>query len=191
MQLPEPPDRGLIRLAIEQHHHIDVATGRTEVTGDQRPIDVDADQIPPPRKPIPETLEHQADVARKLHRILSLVVEAGAEVGVRGIVSVHNSGYTEDVDDSQNQLSVRDARAHFAELITRAQGGTPTIITRNGQPVAAVVPIEDFNVLEDAIDRYFAREADRDLAENPDAPTYSMSEVVAAIFEEEPGKGVA
>jgi hypothetical protein len=53
------------------------------------------------------------------------------------------------------------------------------------------VPIEDFNALEDAIDRYFAREADRDLAENPDGPTYSMSEVVAAIFEEEPGKGVA
>jgi hypothetical protein len=57
--------------------------------------------------------------------------------------------------------------------------------------VAAVVPIEDFNALEDAIDRYFARKADRDLAENPDAPTYSMSEVVAAIFEEETGKGVA
>jgi prevent-host-death family protein len=65
------------------------------------------------------------------------------------------------MDVSQNQLSVRDARAHFAELITRAQGGTPTIITRNGQPVAAIVPIEDFNALEDAIDRYFAREADR------------------------------
>ena len=95
------------------------------------------------------------------------------------------------MDVSQNQLSVRDARAHFAELITRTQGGTPTIITRNGQPVAAVVPIEDFNVLEDAIDRYFARGADRDLAENPHAPTYSMSEVVAAIFEEEPGKGIA
>ncbi len=95
------------------------------------------------------------------------------------------------MDVSQNQLSVRDARARFAELITRAQGGTPTIITRNGQPVAAVVPIEDFNALEDAIDRYFSREADGDVAENPDAPTYSMSEVVAAIFEEEPGKGVA
>jgi prevent-host-death family protein len=108
-----------------------------------------------------------------------------------GSYRVHDSGYTEDMDVSQNQLSVRDARAHFAELITRAQGGTPTIITRNGQPVAAVVPIEDFNALEDAIDRYFAREADRDVTENPDAPTYSMSEVVAAIFEEETGKGVA
>jgi prevent-host-death family protein len=89
------------------------------------------------------------------------------------------------MDDSQAQLSVRDARAHLAEVITRAQDGTPTIITRNGQAVAAVVPIED------AIDRYFAREADRDLAENPDAPTYSMSEVIAAIFEEEPSKGAA
>ena len=102
---------------------------------------------------------------------------------------VHNSGYTKPMDDSQSRLSVRDARAHFADVITRAQGGTPTVITRNGQAVAAVVPIEDFNALEDAIDRYFSREADRDLAKNPDAPTYSMSEVVAAIFEEEPEKG--
>lgn len=102
---------------------------------------------------------------------------------------VHNYEYTEAMDDSQRELSVRDARAHFAEVITRAQSGTPTVVTRNGQAVAAVVPIEDFNALEDAIDRYFSREADRDLAENPDAPTYSMSEVVAEIFEEETGKG--
>ena len=95
------------------------------------------------------------------------------------------------MDDSQSRLSVRDARAHFADVITRAQGGTPTIITRNGQAVAAVVPIEDFNALEDAIDRYFSREADRDLAANPDAPTYSMAEAVAAIFEEDRGTGAA
>jgi prevent-host-death family protein len=95
------------------------------------------------------------------------------------------------MDESQSRLSVRDARAHLADVIARAQRGTPTVITRNGQAVAAVVPIEDFNALEDAIDRYFAREADRDLAENPDAPTYSMSEVVAAIFDEGPGQGVA
>jgi prevent-host-death family protein len=106
-------------------------------------------------------------------------------------VRVHNFAYTVGMDDSQTHLSVRDARAHFAEVITRAQDGTPTIVTRNGQAVAAVIPIEDFNALEDAIDRYFSKEADRDLAENPNAPTYSMSEVVAAIFEEEPGKGVA
>ncbi|HEV3380220.1 MAG TPA: type II toxin-antitoxin system prevent-host-death family antitoxin, partial [Trebonia sp.] len=77
------------------------------------------------------------------------------------------------------------------QVVSRAEGGTPTVITRNGRAIAAVVPIEDYNALEDAIDRYFAQQADRDLADNPDAPAYSMSEVVAAIFEEEPGKGVA
>ncbi len=95
--------------------------------------------------------------------------------------------YAEGVNDDDSSVSVRDARAHLAEVITRAQNGSPTVITRNGLPVAAVVPIEDFNVLEDAIDRYFAREADRDLAEHPEARTYSMSEVVAEIFGEDTG----
>jgi prevent-host-death family protein len=95
------------------------------------------------------------------------------------------------MSDDDSTLNVRDARARFAAVITRAQNGSPTVITRNGEPAAAVVPIEDFNVLEDAIDRYFAREADRDLAESPSAPTYSMSEVVAAIFEEDGGQGAA
>jgi prevent-host-death family protein len=95
------------------------------------------------------------------------------------------------MNDDDSKVSVRDARAHFAALISRAQNGSPTVITRNGEPVAAVVPIEDFNVLEEAVDRYFAREADRDLAENPDARTYTMSEVVAAIFGEDGGRGAA
>ena len=95
------------------------------------------------------------------------------------------------MNEDESKMNVRDVRAHFAEVITRAQNGSPTVIMRNGEPVAAVIPIEDFNVLEDAIDRYFSREADRDLAENPDAPTYSMSEVVAAIFEEDTGRDVA
>jgi prevent-host-death family protein len=95
------------------------------------------------------------------------------------------------MNDDDSRMNVRDVRANLAGVITRAQNGSPTVIMRNGEPVAAVVPIEDFNVLEDAIDRYFSREADRDLAENPDARTYSMSEVVAAIFEEDTGRGAA
>lgn len=95
------------------------------------------------------------------------------------------------MSDDDSTMSARDARAHFAEVITRAQNGSPTVITRNGVPVAAVVPVEDFNVLEDAIDRYFSREAARDLADNPDARTYSMSEVVAELFGEDTGRGAA
>lgn len=95
------------------------------------------------------------------------------------------------MEETQSQLSVREARAHFAEVVSRAEGGTPTVITRNGRAIAALVPIEDYNALEDAIDRYLAQQADRDLADHPDAPTYSMSEAVAAIFDEAPGKGAS
>ena len=95
------------------------------------------------------------------------------------------------MNDDDNRMNVRDVRANLAAVLARAQSGSPTVIVRNGQPVAAVVPIEDFNVLEDAIDRYFSREADRDLAEDPDARTYSMSEVVAEIFGEDTGLGAA
>ena len=104
---------------------------------------------------------------------------------------VHKLMYARIVSDDDSTMSVRDVRAHFAGVISRAQNGSPTVITRNGEPVAALVPIEDFNVLEDAIDRYFARQADRDLAEDPDARTYSMSEVVAEIFGEDTGRGAA
>jgi prevent-host-death family protein len=95
------------------------------------------------------------------------------------------------MNDDSSRMSVRDARGHFADVVTRAQNGSPTVITRNGVPVAAVVPIEDFNALEDAIDLYFSREADRDLAEKPDARTYSMAEVVAEVFGEDTGRGAA
>jgi prevent-host-death family protein len=104
---------------------------------------------------------------------------------------VHKSGYTWLVTEDDSRMSVRDVRAHLAEVLTRAENGSPTVIMRSGEPVAAVVPIEDFNVLEEAVDRYFSREADRDLAENPDARTYSMSEVVAEIFGEDTGQSVA
>ena len=39
--------------------------------------------------------------------------------------------------------SIREARSHLAEIVDRAdRGDEPTIITRRGREVAAVVPIE-------------------------------------------------
>jgi prevent-host-death family protein len=95
------------------------------------------------------------------------------------------------MSDDDSRMNVRDVRANLAAVLSRAQNGSPTVIMRNGEPVAAVVPIEDFNILEEAVDRYFSGEADRDLAENPDGRTYSMSEAVAAIFGEDAGQSVA
>ncbi len=49
-------------------------------------------------------------------------------------------------------MTVREARAHLSERIDLAEEGTPTVITRNGTPVAALAPIADFEALEEAAD---------------------------------------
>ncbi|GAA5079668.1 type II toxin-antitoxin system Phd/YefM family antitoxin [Streptomyces similanensis] len=81
---------------------------------------------------------------------------------------------------AENTVTVREARAHLADHINRAEEGTPTVITRNGEPVAAVVPIADFNALEEAADVLLAREAEAILAKG--GPTVSMAELLADLF---------
>jgi prevent-host-death family protein len=83
---------------------------------------------------------------------------------------------------ADNTVTVREARAHLAEHINRAEEGTPTVITRNGAPVAAVVPITDFEALEKAADVMLAREAEAVLADG--GPTVSMAELLADLFSE-------
>ncbi|WP_460859021.1 type II toxin-antitoxin system Phd/YefM family antitoxin [Nocardiopsis coralliicola] len=83
---------------------------------------------------------------------------------------------------SENSVSVREARAHLADHINQAEEGTPTVITRNGNPVAAVVPIGDFDALEEAADVLLAREAEAVLREG--GPTVSMAELLADLFSE-------
>ncbi|OWA14758.1 prevent-host-death protein [Streptomyces sp. CS227] len=91
------------------------------------------------------------------------------------------SGVTRDaVEAVENSVSVREARAHLAEHINRAESGTPTVVTRNGAPVAALVPFADFEVLEEAADLMLAREAEAVLAR--DEPTVTMAELVADLF---------
>ncbi|EFL00419.1 predicted protein [Streptomyces sp. SPB78] len=84
---------------------------------------------------------------------------------------------------SDETTSVREARAHLAEHINRAEHGSPTIITRNGVRVAAVVPIEDFDALEEAADLLLAQEARAVLAEG--GPTVTMAELLADLFSED------
>ena len=66
---------------------------------------------------------------------------------------------------TEKTVTVREARAHLADHINRAEEGVPTVITRNGAPVAAVVPIADFEALEEAADVMLAREAEAALAQ--------------------------
>lgn len=59
--------------------------------------------------------------------------------------------------------SITDARNRFADYIHRAQyGHERVVLTAHGQPVAAIISIEDLELLqalEDAIDLAAAREA--------------------------------
>lgn len=79
-------------------------------------------------------------------------------------------------------MTVREARAHLADRIKRAEEGASTVITRNGTPVAAVVPIADFEALEEAADAMLTREAEAVLAE--DGPTVTMAELLTDLFTE-------
>lgn len=97
---------------------------------------------------------------------------------------VHVHAYT--VLMSENTVTVREARAHLADHINRAEEGVPTVITRNGAPVAAVVPISDFEALEEAADVMLAREAEAVLAEG--GTTVTMAELLADLFTEQDGE---
>jgi prevent-host-death family protein len=81
-------------------------------------------------------------------------------------------------------VSVREARAELAKIIDRAIEGGATVITRDGNPVAAVVSMDDYNALEEAIDEYFARQAEAVAEAEEGQPRFSMSQVVADIFGE-------
>ncbi|GHE85881.1 hypothetical protein GCM10018785_62000 [Streptomyces longispororuber] len=89
---------------------------------------------------------------------------------------------------TENTVTVREARAHLADHINRAEDGVPTVITRNGAPVAAVVPIADFEALEEAADVMLAREAEAILTEG--GPTVTMAELLADLFTERGGEAV-
>ncbi|MBW1603720.1 type II toxin-antitoxin system Phd/YefM family antitoxin [Streptomyces sp. JJ66] len=74
---------------------------------------------------------------------------------------------------------VREARAHFGDVIDRALRDETTVITRNGKEVAAVVSMDSFRkfrLLEDEADR-------RAIADSVDEPTYSFEEVLRETLE--------
>ena len=85
------------------------------------------------------------------------------------------------MDDSAS-VSVREARANLARLLDHAAEGESTVITRGGVAVAAIVPIEEYNALEEAADELLARKALHTLAEEGDAPRATLADVLADIF---------
>ena len=62
--------------------------------------------------------------------------------------------------DTHHTLSIANARAAFSDMVGRARHGkSPTVLTSRGKPVAALVPIEDLELIEEAIDARLSAEA--------------------------------
>ena len=74
------------------------------------------------------------------------------------------------------------ARDEFSDLVNRvAYGKERVVLTRRGKPLAAVVPLEDVELLERLEDRIDLDEARAALAEARDGGTVSWEEIKAEI----------
>lgn len=63
------------------------------------------------------------------------------------------------------RIAANDARDSFSELLGRAQHGKErVVIDRHGKPAAAIVPVEDLQLLESIEDARDAKEAREALA---------------------------
>lgn len=65
-----------------------------------------------------------------------------------------------------NRLSISDARRNFSDTVNRVSyGGERIVLDRNGKEVAALISLEDLELLEALEDRMDAEEARRVLSE--------------------------
>jgi len=92
------------------------------------------------------------------------------------IVYANDAGYASGMAET---ITSRHFRAHLSEVIDRARAGDSTVVTRNGRPVGAFVPME---VLEQARLRE-EEELRRIIEERRDSSTVSLAEVMAETLE--------
>ena len=90
--------------------------------------------------------------------------------------------YDIDHEHGTGHVSVSEAREQFAELVNRAAyGGERVRVSRRGRAIAAIVPIEDLDLIErieDEFDLAAAREA---LADPENATPIPWAEVKAEL----------
>src|SRR5689334_11315409 len=67
--------------------------------------------------------------------------------------------------DDLPRLSIREARARLADVVDQADRDQPTVITRRGRPVAAVVPVQILRRYLELEEREINRVVDERMAE--------------------------
>ncbi|WP_446225933.1 type II toxin-antitoxin system Phd/YefM family antitoxin [Nocardia sp. IBHARD005] len=82
-----------------------------------------------------------------------------------------------------DQLSIREARAQLPAVVTAAaQDGHVTVITRAGEPAAAVIPLFMLAKLEEWEDEQLGRMADAALAEGGEPANITLGQMMDDIL---------
>ena len=90
--------------------------------------------------------------------------------------------------DLTGDMSVSDLRAHLAEVLNEATySGTRTYITRAGRRIAAVVPVDEAEMIEEAEDAYLMRLADEAEERQGGRPYRPFAELLAELAAESRG----
>lgn len=80
------------------------------------------------------------------------------------------------------RITTVEARDHFADLINRtAYAKERVVLTRRGDDVAAIVPIEDVQLLEDLENRIDLEEARAAIAEIEESGTIPLADIKARL----------
>lgn len=88
------------------------------------------------------------------------------------------------VMDAANEIPVTELRAQLADVLNEvAFSGTRTFITRAGKRIAAIVPADEADMLEEAEDAYLMQLADQAEANQGDKPYKPLSQVLAEYAE--------
>lgn len=78
-------------------------------------------------------------------------------------------------------MTTSEARKDFSETVKRARKGERIVLNSHGKPVAALVPIEDLELLQELEDRLDARAARIALAEAQEHGTIPWGQVKAEL----------
>ncbi|MGW5450852.1 type II toxin-antitoxin system prevent-host-death family antitoxin [Nocardia sp. NPDC003979] len=82
-----------------------------------------------------------------------------------------------------DQLSIREARAQLPAVVSAAaQDGHVTVITRAGEPAAAVIPLFMLAKLEEWEDQQLERMADEALAEGGEPANITLGQMMDDIL---------
>jgi prevent-host-death family protein len=70
-----------------------------------------------------------------------MATPVGEDLGPNVNFAVSSDQHCDQLEQAMSAVNLADAKTHLSELVSKAESGVETVITRRGQPVARLVPI--------------------------------------------------